>query len=351
MKKFALLVLVVSLTLSTMASADVLREIWNGGGSIDDAIARANSGTPADQVDILADPTWVDIADNYTARMTGWLTVPADGEYTFYVAGDDYQRLYVSQDDNPANAMEIARVDGWTASQAWSNYESQKSAPMMLTAGQVLAFVGIMQEGGGGDGQDWGWTVPGSEEITVIPGANFVAEYEVTAPTKASYPSPANGATGIIDAVLSWTAPEGAVVDVLGGTSPDELGLLAEGIVETTFNAGTAGADLDTDTTYYWRVDVDGAEGFVWSLTTEPETFPIEGIIATSDAATGDAVGEPQQTVDGSGLDGMGGHSTESTDAWAVTVPNRRTCGWAFPPPAKPFRSSTNSPASTKLST
>ena len=314
MRKYAFLVLVVSLALSTVSSAGVLREVWWGGGSIDDAIALAESGTPADQVDILADPTWEGIGDNYTARMTGWLTVPADGEYTFYVAGDDYQRLHVSQDDNPANAVEIARVDGWTASQAWSNYESQKSAPMVLTEGQVLAFVGIMQEGGGGDGQDWGWVAPGTEEIAVIPGDLFVAEYEVTAPTKAKLVSPANGATSIIDGVLVWAAASDAPVDLLFGTDPAALEMIGEGIIETSLDMGSAGAALDTDTTYYWRVD-SGAPGFLWSFTTEPETFLVEGIIATSDAATGDAVGGPEQTVDGSGLVD-GGHSTESIDMW-----------------------------------
>lgn len=314
MKKFAFVVLIVSLALSTIASAGVLRELWWQSLSIEDAIVLANSGTPADQIDILAEPTWVDIADNYTAKMTGWLTVPADGEYTFYVAGDDYQRLYISQDDDPANGELVAFVDGWTASQAWSSYDSQKSAPMTLTEGQVLAIVGIMQEGGGGDGQDWGWITPGSEEITVISGEYLSHPYE----TMAVAPSPASGATGVIDATVTWAAPalvEAPVYDVYGGTDPAAMGLLAEGIVETSFNAGTAGVDLELDTTYYWRVDVDGAEGLVWSFTTEPATFLVEGIIATSNAATGDAVGEPQQTVDGSGL-ADGGHSTESMDMW-----------------------------------
>ncbi|UCD52808.1 MAG: hypothetical protein JSW27_09245, partial [Phycisphaerales bacterium] len=316
MRKLTFFVLTVCLALSTVSSAGVLREIWWGGGSIDDAIALAESGTPADQVDVLAEPTWANIADNYTARMTGWLTVPETGEYTFYVAGDDYQKLWISQDDDPANAELAAYVDGWTASQDWDKYDTQMAAPMQLEAGQVLAFVGIMQEGGGGDGQDWGWIAPGSEEIAVIPGELFSHPYE----TIAMNPSPASGATGLIDVVLSWDAPAvGAEVptyNVSVGTDAAALELVAEGITETSVNVGTAGVDLDLDTTYYWRVDADGAEGLLWSFTTEPETFMIEGIIATSDATTGDAVGGPQQTVDGSGLDADGGHNTESIDMW-----------------------------------
>ncbi len=317
MKKIALLVLAICVVLPTVSSAEVLREIWNGGRGIDAAIDLANSGTPADQVDILENPTWVDIADNYSARMSGWLTVPETGEYTIYVAGDDYQRLYVSQDDNPFNAVEVARVDGWTSSQEWTKYESQKAEPMMLTEGQVLAFVGIMQEGGGGDGQDWGWIAPGTEEIVVIPGELFVAEYEVTAPGKAKNPSPADGTTGIIDAIASWDAPEGTTSDIYAGTDPEALELLAEGLTEATLNAGVAGIDLELETTYYWQVvSSNGAESDIWSFTTEATTFAIEGIIATTDATSGADGGTAQQTVDGSGLDENDGHSTNSMDMW-----------------------------------
>ena len=311
--------LIVCLTLPTLSSAEVLREIWQGNVGapyIENAIARTESG-PADEVEILESPDWCDIADNYVARMTGWLTVPETGEYTLYLAGDDYQKLWVSQDDNPGNAEAIAFVDGWTSCQEWEKYESQKAAPMQLEAGQVLAFVGIMEERGGGDSQTWGWIAPGSDEIVVIPGELFVAEYEVTAPLKAKNPSPADGATGVIDVVATWEAPEGTTSDVYGGTDPAAMDLLAEGLTEATLPVGTAGADLDGDTTYYWQVvSSNGGESRIWSFTTEPLAFAVEGVIATSDATSGADVGGPQQTADGSGLNENDAHNTESMDMW-----------------------------------
>jgi hypothetical protein len=317
MKKSIVLTLLVCLALSTVSSAGVLREIWWQSLGIDAAIARVNSGTPADQVDVLDNPTWADIADNYVAKMSGWLTVPATGEYTFYVSGDDYQRLYISQDDNPANAEMVAFVDGWTASQEWTKYASQKAAPMMLEEGQVIAIVGIMQEGGGGDGQDWGWTGPGVDAISVIPGDLFVSEYEVTSPVKAKVISPANGATGVITAVASWYMPdedaEDVVYDLYFGTDPANLGLVAEGIIETSVAAGTAGIELDFATTYYWRVDVGGAEGFVWSFTTEPMTFAVGNIVATSNGTAQEGSG-PEKTLDGK-------VSMEATDQWLAAPP------------------------------
>ncbi len=319
MKKLAMLMLVLCVALPAVSSAGLLREIWDGGRNIDEAIALAKSGTPADQVEVLDAPEeWVDIADNYSARLSGWLTVPATGEYTFYVAGDDNQRMYVSQDDNPGNGALVAYVDGWTSHLEWTKYESQKAAPMMLTEGQVLAFVGIMQEGGGGDSMTFGWTGPGIDEVTFIPGENFVHEYEVTTPSKATNPSPADGAIDLIDVVATWDAPEGAeapVYNVYGGTDPAALDLLAEGLTEASLAVGTAGVDLDVSTTYYWRVDTDGAEGFVWSFTTEAETFVVADVVASSSAASDPSGGEPQATADGSGLEN-GEHGTDATTMW-----------------------------------
>lgn len=327
MKRLTLLALTICLALSMVSSAAVKREIWDGGRNIDEAIALAESGTPADQVDILDEPTWgPDIADNYSARMTGWLTVPETGEYTLYVAGDDYQRLYVSMDDNPGNAELVAYVDGWTAVQEWGKYDTQASAPMTLEAGQMLAFVGIMQEGGGGDGQDWGWIAPGSADIVVIPGDLFVAEHVPTALGKANMIAPADGATDVIDAILSWRLAiedaEAPVYNLSFGTDPAALELIGEGIVEESVNVGTAGVELEYATTYYWQAErIGAAPEAVRSFTTEPFSFPIAGIVATTNGTSGPDVGGIEQTIDGSGIDENDGHSVESTDMWLAVAP------------------------------
>ncbi len=324
MKKLTFLTLALCLVMATTSSAEVLREVWWQSLGIDDAIALVNSGTAPGQVDILEQPTWEGLGDNYVARMSGWLTVPADGEYTFYVAGDDYQRLYISQDDNPLNAGLVAFVDGWTASQEWAKYpDDQMSEPMMLTEGQVLAIYGIMQEGGGGDGQDWGWMGPGVDEIQVIPGEYLTTEHVVTAATMPGNPSPANGATGVVTANLSWTLVDPTVTapvfDVYFGTDPEALELIAEAITETSLNVGIAGSELDFLTTYYWVVTLAGGEGQLWSFTTEPATYEVTGVVATSDAPTSASFGGPEATVDGSGLTN-GVHDTQTINMWGADM-------------------------------
>ncbi|MHC4396332.1 MAG: beta strand repeat-containing protein [Planctomycetota bacterium] len=90
----------------------------------------------------------------------------------------------------------------------------------------------------------------------------------IAAPSQASNPGPSNSATGVsITADLSWTAGAGATShDVYFGTSSP--GTFQGNQTATTYDAGT----LDSDTTYYWRIDEVNAAGTttgtVWSFTT-----------------------------------------------------------------------------------
>ncbi|MHC4510878.1 MAG: hypothetical protein ACYTAO_18300, partial [Planctomycetota bacterium] len=81
---------------------------------------------------------------------------------------------------------------------------------------------------------------------------------------------------------------------------------------------------LDFETTYYWRVDEVNAppdstvhKGEVWSFTTEPVGYPVDGtnIIATASSSAGPDFA-PEKTIDGSGLDADDLHSVEPTDMW-----------------------------------
>ncbi len=311
MKKLALLTLLICVSLSTVSFASVMREIWwDSNLGIDDAIALVNSGTPADQVDILDVPAWADIADNYVAKMSGWIVVPADGDYSFYVSSDDYSKLWVSQDAEPANAEVVAYVDGWTGAQDWGAYDTQKSAPMSLTAGQVLAVYAIMQEGGGGDNCAIGWTGPGIDNVTLVTDAITHLAF------KPGIVAPANGAAGVITAELTWLAPalvDEPIYDVYFGTDAEALAPIAEGIVETSVDVGVAGIDLDFDTTYYWRVDASGETGDVWSFTTEPMTFAVQGMVATTNGISQEGSG-PEKVLDGV-------VSQEATDQWLAAPP------------------------------
>jgi hypothetical protein len=117
-----------------------------------------------------------DIMDNYGARIRGFLTAPATGNYTFWVAGDDGTVLRLSTDESANNKVDIASVATWTARQEWNKYPTQKSTPIALIAGKRYYIEALVKEGVGGDNLTVGWLRPGqagSVPSEVIPGAQL----------------------------------------------------------------------------------------------------------------------------------------------------------------------------------
>ena len=109
-----------------------------------------------------------------------------------------------------------------------------------------------------------------SEQVAYI-----VFENSGDLPNPASQPSPANGATNVSKTpALSWTAGSGAIShDVYFGmdSSPPFIGSQTA----ATYDPGT----LQEETTYYWRIDENGAQGttpgIVWSFTTGSAPEPL----------------------------------------------------------------------------
>ncbi len=149
-------------------------------------------------------------------------------------------------------------------------------------------------------------------------------------PELASNPVPADKATDVPqDTTLAWGAGEFAQShDVYLGTDLDTVEtadranptgvLVSQGQAATEFDPGR----LEFGQTYYWRIDeVNGApdysafKGDIWSFTVEPLAYAIQNVVATSNATSGADAG-PEKTIDGSGLDALDQHSTESTDMW-----------------------------------
>ncbi|MDY0357830.1 MAG: LamG-like jellyroll fold domain-containing protein, partial [Sedimentisphaerales bacterium] len=149
----------------------------------------------------------------------------------------------------------------------------------------------------------------------------------------ASNPVPANEASDIPrDVVLSWDAGEYAAShDVYFGTVFDDVNtasrsnpmdlLLSQGQAGTTFDPPGI---LDFGVTYYWRIDEVNAapdntifQGEVWSFAAEPLAYPMANVIATSNGIS-DAGADPENTVNGSGLNADEQHSTTSGDMWVA---------------------------------
>ncbi len=148
---------------------------------------------------------------------------------------------------------------------------------------------------------------------------------------QAKRPDPAPGATDVPrDVLLGWSAGDDAathdvyfgtsLADVEAATRTDPRGVLASQAQSAlTYDPGL----LTFGQTYYWRIDEvttsgDIAPGLVWSFTAEPLAYVIQGVEATSNGISDPGVG-PENTVNGSGLDANGLHSTESEDMWVAS--------------------------------
>ncbi len=145
----------------------------------------------------------------------------------------------------------------------------------------------------------------------------------------ASGPAPADGQADVPRGnVLSWAPGATAVThDVYLGTNFNDVNeasrtnpmgvLVSQGQSESTYDPGL----LELGQTYYWRIDeVNGPpdytifKGEVWSFEVEPLAYPIENVTAVASSSSEGA--GPENTINGSGLDDGGLHSTRSSDMW-----------------------------------
>ncbi|NLH40720.1 MAG: hypothetical protein GX448_02680 [Planctomycetes bacterium] len=286
-KKSVCLAVVVALAAAAgaqeLGQGKVLFEFWDnigGGTTIPDLTGNAlypNNPTSSVWLDKFQSPSGR--ADNYGVRGRAYITPPQTGDYTFWVAGDDNCQLWLSTDDNPANATMIAQVASWTGVAEWGKEAGQKSAPVSLVAGQKYYLEALMKEGGGGDSLDVGWAGPGiGDAATVIAGKYCTAFIRSPEPLlMAGNPKPADKAVDVIPSVFEWTAGLTAVAhEIYIGATPeltaaDQKPALPGVAMFYWFETPEPGK------TYYWRVDeIDAAgvkyPGSVWSFTVMPMT-------------------------------------------------------------------------------
>ncbi|MGE5297085.1 MAG: discoidin domain-containing protein [Solirubrobacterales bacterium] len=339
MKRYFWATLLAGLLLATTASATMVRQEWNDDLSLSrqaiiDFLIDLVNPVPVPDVEVIQDATvFSGSKDQYVAKFYGWVTVPETGTYQFHYACDDYGMLYVSQDEEMKNAVEVAYVDGWCAVQEWNKYPSQHSAPMDLKKGQVMAVMCFFVEDGGGDNMDLGWTGPGLSSSITAPTylTNYITHIPPV-PSIAKNPVPADESVDIPrDGSMAWASGKFAAThDVYLGTTFEDVNaasrtdsrgvLVSQGQADATFNPDA----LEYGQTYYWRIDeVNGApdntifRGKVWSFTAEPFAYPIPDIIATASSAQTDM--GPENTINGSGLNAQDQHGVDLKTMWMTT--------------------------------
>jgi len=229
----------------------------------------------------------VDSRDNYGIRVRGYLYPPADGDYEFWVSGDDNCQLWLSTNADPSSATKICEVPGFSNQYEWAKYAQQKSSFITLQAGKKYYIEALMKEGGGGDSLTAGWGGPVIGEGPVVIDGAYLSPW--LGWLTAHNPNPSNGAE-VQDtwSSISWAPGNTAVShDVYFGDNFDDVNAGAESTslgnqTETDIVVGFPGFafpdGLVPGTTYYWRIDeveADGTtkhKGFVWSFSIPPQT-------------------------------------------------------------------------------
>jgi len=105
--------------------------------------------------------TEINLAMNYFGqRLRTFVVPPTNGLYTFWIASDDTSQLYLSPNESAAGIVPIASQTTYTASEEWTEFASQQSAPVYLQGGCRYYLEARMQQGAGGENLSVRWQLP-----------------------------------------------------------------------------------------------------------------------------------------------------------------------------------------------
>jgi hypothetical protein len=204
-------------------------------------------------------------SDNFSARWTAEIEIPASDTYTFYTTSDDNARLWVDGE---------LLVDNWSSDNAWA---TEDEGSIYLEAGWASLRMEFFDGGGDAIAQlKW--------ESSTIP-RQIISPAVLLIPLRATTPNPSNGTTDVDSLpVLEWAKGDKAAQhDIYFGTDYNDVAqanVTTSGIYRGRQDLANtqytpAEAPLDWNTTYYWRIDeVNDADpnspwiGKVWSFTT-----------------------------------------------------------------------------------
>jgi hypothetical protein len=187
----------------------IYREVWTGVTGT--SVSSIPVGTTPNRIIELTDFSTPNYYGNdYGARIRGYLCVPVTGAYTFYIASDDNSELWLSTDNNPANKVKIAYLNGAVPVNVWEKYPTQKSATIALTGGQQYYIEALHKEGNGADHVSVAWRFQNGDFEGPIPGNRLIpyvdSETSAAAVTDAEISAEANESSAYPNPVLHQSA-------------------------------------------------------------------------------------------------------------------------------------------------
>jgi rhamnogalacturonan endolyase len=173
------------------------RETWETlpGSTLEDLTAAIVARPPDARDELTRLSIGLSEDDAFGVRLRGYVHPPFDGDYTFWVAGDDTGELWLGGDETAASRTPIASFPGFTSFEEWDKYPEQQSAAIPLIGGQRYYIEVLWKESDFGDHLAVAWRGPG------VPMG--VIEDEFLSPWDQEEPGPAdNGVEGWIR--LGW---------------------------------------------------------------------------------------------------------------------------------------------------
>ena len=264
--RFFIFVLLIMFSFSTQADINAIYYDQNG--------VRYDffTGTEIETTDANIDFTWgggEPIAgiprDDFSVRWEGELEVPADGNYTFRVRGDDGIRIY---------------IDGNLLVNDWSNHgpRNRDSSPVAMLAGQRYTILVEHYERGGGAVAQVSWSGPTTGGFQIIPSAFLFADTSPPEVVSAGYGCSADNISIVFDSNMDQ-----ATAETVGNYALDNGATIVSATLESNSRTVTlATSELTADDYLLTINNVENTSGDIIAVdTTVAASFQINGLTAT----------------------------------------------------------------------
>jgi parallel beta-helix repeat protein len=277
----AIITIVLTSINACSASGSITYQVWNNIGSgTGVSILTSNSNYPNNPTST----TWItsmeapkNQAENFGARIAGYICAPISGNYTFWISSDDNAELWLSTNSQSLNKQKIAYHTGWTLPREWNKYSTQKSAIINLVQGQTYYIEALMKENVNTDNFAVGWLKPGQSGT----GPSEVIPASVLAPLQAitnlmpvinnqSFAIAENSATGTnVGTVIASDPDAGQILtfSILSGNTNTAFAINASTGVLTVANSSALNFEVTPSFSLLIKVQ-DNGTGFLSSQAT-----------------------------------------------------------------------------------
>ncbi len=205
-----------------------------------------------------------DTHEQYGARLTGWITPTATGDYNFYLASDDASQFWISTDATEDNLQ--LQAEETTCCHGFMEVGNGQttSSPLHLVAGQKYAIKILHAEGTGGDYVQVAWQAASG----TTPAARLAP---LTSAMLSSMADPAGASLAITQQPAATSTQENApsVSFSIQATAVTPFGKYTGGGTPVNGSPAPLGTKTQLDTFYQWftnGVEVAGANGTNYSV-------------------------------------------------------------------------------------